>query len=37
MASEEAENGSDASENNLTITFFSNTSHKSLSTMLLTP
>ena len=32
MASEETENGS---ENNLTITFLSNTSHKSLSTELL--
>ena len=32
MASEETENGS---ENNLTITFLSNTSHKSLSTELM--
>ena len=34
MASEETEN---SSENNLTITFASNTSHKSLSTELLEP
>ena len=34
MESEETENGY---ENNLTITFLSNTSHKSLSTELLTP
>ena len=34
MASEETENGS---ENNLTIAFPSNTSHKSLSTELLAP
>ena len=34
MASKETENGS---ENNLTITFLSNTSHKSLSTELLAP
>ena len=34
IASEETENGS---ENNLTITFLSNTSHKSLSTELLAP
>ena len=34
MASEETENGS---ENNLTITFLLNTTHKSLSTELLAP
>ena len=38
MASEETEKGSEnGSKNNLTITFPSNTNHKSLSTELLAP